>query len=301
MDFNILKSTRKEKRVSLQSLRDMSGVSVSAIRRLEVGNGNLSTLLIILESLQLHLYNKYLRSGEVIGSFISRFREKKKISQRELARKAKISHPALWKLEHNNNGNVRTCVKIFDVLKLDVTIIPIDDDANNINEWYTPKSLLDRIYKIFPDGFDLDPSSPLDHKLTHVVAKKYYSVEDDGLRSTWGGYKTIFVNPPYQDPSAKIREWLQKALDEKDAEHDKDKVIILLIQSFIADFWSFLVFPPHANVIFLTGRQHFDYKGTGVTQSSRFSCALIIYSTDTIWSKRKVEKLRDEFDEATFL
>ena len=50
------------------------------------------------------------------------------------------------------------------------------------DEWYTPKFVFDGL-RI---EFDIDVCSPIGG--TGIVpAKKFYSIEDDGLASAWGG------------------------------------------------------------------------------------------------------------------
>jgi len=50
------------------------------------------------------------------------------------------------------------------------------------DEWYTPKFVFDGL----GIEFDIDVCSPIGG--TGIVpAKKFYSIEDDGLASAWGG------------------------------------------------------------------------------------------------------------------
>jgi hypothetical protein len=61
-------------------------------------------------------------------------------------------------------------------------------------ELYTPAPVIQAVKKTFGGKIDLDPASS-DLAQTIVQAKKYYSVEDDGLQQEWHG--KVFLNPPY--------------------------------------------------------------------------------------------------------
>lgn len=50
-------------------------------------------------------------------------------------------------------------------------------------EFYTPPHILEKVYNVF--DIDLDPCCPLNSK--PVVAKQYFTKEDDGLSKDWHG------------------------------------------------------------------------------------------------------------------
>jgi phage N-6-adenine-methyltransferase len=60
-------------------------------------------------------------------------------------------------------------------------------------EWYTPKNIIDAARNTM-GSIDLDPASSSIANQT-VMAKKYYTKEDDGLKQPW--YGNIWLNPPY--------------------------------------------------------------------------------------------------------
>lgn len=62
---------------------------------------------------------------------------------------------------------------------------------SNNNEWFTPKEIVD----IFGQ-FEYDPATT-EEKAKEFNIPNYDTIETDGLKSEWGGYKTIWINPPF--------------------------------------------------------------------------------------------------------
>ena len=75
------------------------------------------------------------------------------------------------------------------------------DSANNQTiDWYTPKSIFDSLGVVF----DLDPCAPKGG-VSWIPAKKFYSLEDDGLTQPWSG--NVWLNPPY---GRQTIDWLER-------------------------------------------------------------------------------------------
>ena len=75
------------------------------------------------------------------------------------------------------------------------------DSANNQTiDWYTPKSIFDSLGVVF----DLDPCAPKGG-VPWIPAKKFYSLEDDGLTQPWSG--NVWLNPPY---GRQTIDWLER-------------------------------------------------------------------------------------------
>lgn len=76
------------------------------------------------------------------------------------------------------------------------------------NEWHTPNEYLELARKVLGE-IDLDPAS---HEAAQkrVKAKKFFTIEDDGLRQEWHG--RIWLNPPYAQPL--ISEFVEKMISE---------------------------------------------------------------------------------------
>jgi hypothetical protein len=67
-------------------------------------------------------------------------------------------------------------------------------------EWLTPPWLLQRL-----GDFDLDPCAPSDARRPWEIAKKHYSIEDNGLNHEWRG--RVWLNPPY---GSKLAHWMKR-------------------------------------------------------------------------------------------
>lgn len=66
------------------------------------------------------------------------------------------------------------------------------------DEWLTPPEIIKEL-----GPFDLDPCAPVIRPWD--MAKKHYTIEDDGLTKDWSG--RVWCNPPYGLEAAK---WLEK-------------------------------------------------------------------------------------------
>ena len=85
------------------------------------------------------------------------------------------------------------------------------------DEWSTPQDIFDTLDAEFQ--FDLDPCSTHENR----KCEKHFTMEDNGLNQSWGGYK-VFCNPPY----SQIGTWVEKCYREgcKD-----NTVVVMLIPS----------------------------------------------------------------------
>lgn len=114
-------------------------------------------------------------------------------------------------------------------------------------EWYTPPI----IFESLGLEFDLDPCSPGVGK-SFVPAKRYYTIDDDGLTSPWEG--TVFVNPPY---GSETQVWMRKF-----AQHG-DGIALVFARCDVK--WFQEVAPQADLICFVSGRIRF-YKGNITTQ-----------------------------------
>lgn len=72
--------------------------------------------------------------------------------------------------------------------------------SSKSDEWATPQDFFDKLNEEF--NFTLDACA------THTNHKcdKYFTLEEDGLIQSWGGYR-VFCNPPY----SQIKDWAKKS------------------------------------------------------------------------------------------
>jgi phage N-6-adenine-methyltransferase len=92
--------------------------------------------------------------------------------------------------------------------------------------WQTPESVLEPIQK-HSGGIALDPCAGVNTK----IGVTNFTEAENGLKQSWHGYRTIFVNPPYSKPNLPL--WTAKCVAE--ANHGNE--IYLLIPVFTSSSW----------------------------------------------------------------
>jgi len=124
------------------------------------------------------------------------------------------------------------------------------DSADNQSvDWYTPKWIFDDL----GIEFDLDPCHPKE-RIPWIPVKKYYSLEDNGLRSPWFG--NVWLNPPY---GRETTDWLKKM-------HDYRNGIALVFARTDCRWYHDYVVNADG-LLFLKGRVKF-VDGLGITKGS---------------------------------
>jgi len=78
----------------------------------------------------------------------------------------------------------------------------VPQTAKTSNDYYTPKWVFDRM----GIEFDLDVAAP-PGGVSWIPAKRFYTMEDDGLAQTWAG--RVWMNPPYSHNTP----WARKFID----------------------------------------------------------------------------------------
>ena len=91
------------------------------------------------------------------------------------------------------------------------------------DEYFTPKWL----FESMNITFDIDVAAP-NNGVEWIPAKKYFTLEDDGLSQQW--YGNVWMNPPY----SQSKKWVNKFI-----EHGKGIALLPLAKSkWMTDLWN---------------------------------------------------------------
>lgn len=147
-----------------------------------------------------------------------------------------------------------------------------DVQQNNVvhttksNEWYTPSRYIEAAREVM-GSIDLDPASCAMANQT-VKAKRYYSIEDNGLEQPW--YGNVWLNPPYGKAipytshgrymgggSTKIKslqtQFIEKALREYKAGKIHQLMLLVTANTTVKWFlplWDYPICTPHSKIAF---------------------------------------------------
>lgn len=136
--------------------------------------------------------------------------------------------------------------------------------SSQTNEWYTPKSVFEPLNTEF--RFTLDPCCTKES----AKAKRFYTIEDDGLSKNWYGEK-VFVNPPY---GREIGKWVKKCHDEN---MQNGTLCVLLIPARTdTSYWHDYIFGK-AEIRFMRGRVKFERPDGTIGDAAPFPTAIVIY------------------------
>jgi phage N-6-adenine-methyltransferase len=91
----------------------------------------------------------------------------------------------------------------------------------------TPKALFNELNDEFV--FDLDPCTS-DEKEGWLGTPHYFTREQDGLAQDWTKYKSIFINPPFNQ----MPKWVEKSIQTCET---SDTTIVLLIPAKTETRW----------------------------------------------------------------
>jgi phage N-6-adenine-methyltransferase len=191
---------------------------------------------------------------------------------------ASITPPTLVSLERRFTGRVEILERVLNILGAGPVLLSKGSslpfysgpaNASVVQNWRTPKDLLERLYLVF-GPFDLDPCSPThDRALAPVRARMYFTETDDGLSLPWTG--TVFLNPPY---GRALPQWISKAREE--VELGRASVAVALVPARTDTSWWHSYIAQKADVFFLKGRLRFGDSA----QSAPFPSALVIWGAD---------------------
>lgn len=133
--------------------------------------------------------------------------------------------------------------------------------SSNTDEWATPQDFFDNVNKEF--NFEVDVCALPDN----AKCKIFFSPEEDGLQQNWGGYTSVWINPPYGRNMVK---WIEKAYKT----HEEFGNTIVMLLPARTDTKAFHKFIYHkAEIRFIQGRLKFGNS----KNSAPFPSMLVIY------------------------
>ena len=287
-----LREARKERRLTQLELAEEAGLSVSTLRLLEGGRGNLSSWQKALSALSFTIEGRNLPPGQTIGHRIVALRKRRHLSQRKLASLAHSTQPTIIAIEKRYQGRLTVLDRVLTVLGAGHYLAepgsrkPFYCHAGNSStamKWQTPTEVLEVLYKAF-GTFDLDPCSPTTNRaIAPVKARVYYTESDDGLSLPWHG--TVFINPPY---GRGLKEWVAKAKAEVLCGNART-VVALIPARTDTRYWHEHV-AGNATVFFLRGRLSFGTIG----EAAPFPSAIVLWGP----TAQQVTALEQSFSDA---
>lgn len=137
------------------------------------------------------------------------------------------------------------------------------------DEWLTPRHILRAL-----GPFDLDPCAPV--KRPWPMAKRHYTINDNGLKQPWRGY--VWCNPPYGDKAGR---WVARLA------HHGDGIALVFARTDTGWFFDG-VWKQASAMLFLKGRVNFSHpNGSAAFNTAGAPSVLIAYGA------RATEKLKD--------
>lgn len=137
------------------------------------------------------------------------------------------------------------------------------------NEWYTPKEFIEAATAVMGQ-IDLDPASSEIANKT-VNAKRFYTVEDNGLEKPWFG--NVWLNPPYA--SDLIGKFADKLVDE--LKHIKQAIV--LVNNATETEWFYTMVTQATAVCFPRSRVKF-YTPSGTIGAPLQGQAILYFGPD---------------------
>lgn len=128
------------------------------------------------------------------------------------------------------------------------------------DEHYTPEKYIELVRQVFGGEIDLDPASSLKAQET-VVARQFYTKEQDGLSREWAG--TTFLNMPYSDPAP----WVEKLLEALGSGAVPEAIVLCNNTTDVG--WAQQLLEASAAVCFMRGRIAFDRPDSKANKGTR--------------------------------
>jgi transcriptional regulator with XRE-family HTH domain len=281
------KSELTQKQVSLKTK-----LSQSIISLIENGGGTVRNLQRYLKGMEWKLDNDEGFDGD-IGSYFRNLRVNQGLSLTNLEEIVDVSRKTLWRFETTGEGHQKTLQKIIDALESTLTVRKF---SWNVDEYYTPKWMMERIHRVTP--IDLDPAAAPDLSLTHVNAKRSYQKADDGLLKPWDAF-TIFLNAPYgRRGKPKTGIWTDYAI--KQVTEGDEKIIMMLTPASAPSASYFQKLLRVADMLYLPERVAFEVPGQ-IPRQAPFSSVIAFIHSRTARTNDLVKRIRKQFPDAGFV
>lgn len=290
-----LRAARKALKVRQAEVAERAGLPRQSVIRAEAGEGSWSSYEAIVSALDLTLDSKKLPEGEHLGQRFQGLRKDRRLTQAEVAAMAGITRSTIAAIEANAPGHLSAVQRLSDALGAGLQVFQkrggktfwtTTAASSRDQTWTTPQSLLQALYRVVGDEFDLDPCSP--RKDGPVAAKVRYTAKDDGLSRPWPP-GVVFCNPPY---GRAIGQWVAKCREEAER---RPGAVIGLFPSRTGTQWFQAHVSRHADIIMVRGRLVFGADEDG--DPAPFDSTLAIWNG----SPELIEGLREEFKEFWFI
>ena len=211
-----LGAARRAAKLTQGTLALLVGCSERSVRQAEGGMGRTDLFFAMAAALGQTVVGRSLPPGGLLGERLLALRRRMGQSRRGLAAVSGVSAATIRAIEHGGLGHLAALERVADALRAGLVLAPADGAAfftgpaasSAWDAWATPHAVLDLLYEVLADGFDLDPCSP-GRGVSRVRARMHFDAADDGLALPWHG--RVFMNPPY---GRTISKWVAKAARE---------------------------------------------------------------------------------------
>ena len=126
--------------------------------------------------------------------------------------------------------------------------------------WETPQSFFDDLDREF--NFALDVCATPEN----AKCQNFFTLKEDGLKQNWGGYGTIWCNPPY---GREIGQWVQKAYETART----GETVVMLLPARTDTKWFHDYIKGKAEIRFVRGRLKFG----NAKHNAPFPSMIVIY------------------------
>lgn len=125
----------------------------------------------------------------------------------------------------------------------------VSNNSGN-NEWYTPKQYIELAREVLGE-IDVDPAS-CEYANETVMAKQFYSIENDGLTKHW--YGKVWMNPPYAADF--VSRFTEKFIEEYDNGNITEGIV--LVNNATETSWFINMVQYAKAVVFPKGRIRYE-------------------------------------------